>query len=79
MQTYEYTTGRVYAGKQTLVISHRDIEIDEDLLDWVEVVFSDVSRNIKGSVSLMVCQLTTQHETGRAVLGLYDSGAYKNI
>lgn len=79
MQTYTFNTGRTYEGKQTLVISHRDIAIDEDLLDWVEVSFSDASRNIKGVVSLTVCQLTTQHETGRAVLGLYDAGAYKNI
>lgn len=79
MQTYEYSTGRVYDGKQTLVISHRDIEIDEDLLDFVEVKFEDTSRNIKGSVDMMVCELTTQWQVGRAVMNLYDAGAYKLI
>ena len=79
MQTYTYATGRVYDGKQTLVISHRDIEIDEDLLDFVEVKFEDTSRNIKGSVDMMVCELTTQWQVGRAVMNLYDAGAYKLI
>jgi hypothetical protein len=79
MQAYEYTTGRVYDGKQTLVISHRDIGIDEDLLDTVEVVFEDSSRHIKGSVTLMVCYMTTQREVGNTVLSLYDAGAYKLI
>lgn len=77
MQTYTYATGRVYAGKQTLVISHRDIEIDEDLLDSVEVMFEDTSRMIRGSVTLMVCYMTTQSEVGKTVLSLYDAGAYK--
>lgn len=79
MQTYEYSTGRVYAGKQTLVISHRDIAIDEDLLDSVEVMFEDASRMIRGSVTLMVCYMTTQKEVGKTVLSLYDAGAYKLI
>lgn len=79
MQTYTYATGRTYNGPQTLVISHREIEIDEDLLDSVEVMFEDSSRNIKGSVTLMICYMTTQSEVGKTVLSLYDAGAYKLI
>jgi hypothetical protein len=79
MKTYTYSTGRTYNGAQTLVISHRDISIDEDLLDFVEVKFEDVSRNIKGSVDMMIFELTTQWQVGKAVMNLYDAGAYKNI
>ncbi len=79
MQTYTFATGRTYNGSQSLSISHRDIEIDEDLLDFVEVTFEDTSRNIKGLVDLMVCELTTQWNVGNTVLRLYDQGAYKNI
>ena len=79
MQVYKFNTGRTYNGPQTLVISHRDIEIDEDLLDFVEVKFEDTSRNIKGSVDMMVCELTTQWQVGKAIVNLYDAGAYKII
>lgn len=78
MRTYEYATGRTYNGPQTLIISHRDIEIDEDLLDFVTVKFEDTSRHIKGLVDLMVCEFTTQWNVGATVLRLYDQGAYKN-
>lgn len=79
MQTYQFNTGRTYNGKQILVITHRDIGFDEDLLDMVEVAFYDPSRNVKGAVRLMVFCFTTQHEVGRTVLDLYDAGAYKTV
>jgi hypothetical protein len=79
MSTFTYATGRTYNGPQTLVISYRDIETDEDLLDFVEVKFEDTSRNIKGFVDMMVCELTTQWQVGKAIMNLYDAGAYKII
>lgn len=81
MKTFEYVTGRIYNGAQTLVISHESVDLEkDDLFDTVEVSFEDASRMIKGTIRMMVCELAaSQREIGRTVLFWYDQGKYQLV
>lgn len=83
MKTFEYVTGRIYNGDQTLVISHKDVDLEsvyEDLFELVEVSFEDASRHIKGTVKMLACELAaSQREIGRTVLFWYDQGKYQLV
>lgn len=81
MKTFEYVTGRIYNGEQTLVISHKAVDLEkDDLFESVDVQFDDASRMIKGRIQMMVCELAaTQREIGRTVLFWYDQGKYQLV
>ena len=81
MKTFEYVTGRVYNGPQTLVISHNDVDLEnEDLFELVEVSFEDASRHIKGTVKMLACELAASNrEIGKTVLYWYDQGKYQLV
>jgi hypothetical protein len=77
MNTFTYATGRTYNGPQVLSISFPDVVEDEDMLDDIDVTFIDASRNIKGTVRIMVCcLLSSKASIGRDVVALYDKGLY---
>lgn len=81
MKTFEYVTGRIYNGEQTLVISHKDVDLEkDDLFDSVDVQFDDASRMIKGTIRMLACELAaSQREIGRTVLFWYDQGKYQLV
>jgi hypothetical protein len=80
MNTFTYATGRTYNGPQVLTISFPDVVEDEDMLDDIDVTFIDVSRNIKGTVKVMVCcLLSSKASIGRDVMDMYDKGLYTLI
>ena len=50
------------------------------MLDDIDVTFIDVSRNIKGTVKVMVCcLLSSKASIGRDVMDMYDKGLYTLI
>jgi hypothetical protein len=80
MNTFTYATERTYNGPQILTITFPDVVEDEDMLDDIDVTFVDHSRNIKGSVRMMVCfLLSSKASIGKDVLSMYDKGLYTLI
>lgn len=81
MKTFEYVTGRTYNGPQTLIISHKEVDLEkDDLFDSVEVTFEDASRMIKGTVRMLACELAaSNYQIGKTVLYWYDQGKYQLI
>jgi hypothetical protein len=80
MNTFIYATGRTYNGPQMLSISFPDVIEDDNMLDDCNVTFIDASRNIKGTVRIMVCcLLSSKASIGRDVMDMYDKGLYTLI
>ena len=80
MNTFIYATGRTYNGPQVLSISFPDVVEDEDMLDDIDVMFVDDSRQIKGTVRIMICcLLSSKASIGKDVLYMYDKGLYTAI
>lgn len=81
MKTFEYVTGRIYNGEQTLVISHKAVDLEkDDLFESVDVQFDDASRMIKGTIRMLACELSASNrEIGKTVLYWYDQGKYQLV
>ena len=79
MTTFQFKTGRTYNGEQVLHITAPIMTEQEDgLIDWVPVSFRDESRDIKGIVTLMVCEvMSSNYDIGKSVVREYDAGRYQ--
>jgi len=78
MNSFVFSTGRIYNGPQNLEITYT-IQKNEDEFGTLKATFNDQSRGVKGKVNILFVSLdSTNREIGGLVLYAYDIGNYVN-